>query len=157
LEELLDRYVPTLDRRCAVPTPRPWGVLLRSIIVEREPVYRQEETVHGFGPGLFGLGADEMEHLYDDRIGRALDRLFDAERAALLTEVVVAIGQRFGVKFILYLPKALHPCNSGSISAITIRRRSRSVASTGRPRAAQSGDARHGRSPMASIRITAPT
>ena len=99
LEELLDRYVPTLDRRCAVPHAKALGVLLRSIIVEREPVYRQEETVHGFAPGLFGLGADETEHLYDDRIGRALDRLFDADRAALLTEIVVAIGQRYGVKF----------------------------------------------------------
>jgi transposase len=99
LEELLDRYVPTLDRRCAVPHAKALGVLLRSIIVEREPVYRQEETVHGFAPGLFGLGAEEREHLYDDRIRRALDRLFDADRAALLTEVVVAIGQRFGVKF----------------------------------------------------------
>ena len=43
--------------------------------------------------------AEEMEHLGDDRIGRALDRLFDADRGALLTEVVVAVGQRFGVKF----------------------------------------------------------
>jgi hypothetical protein len=30
-------------------------VLLRSIIVEREPVYRQQETVGGFAPGLFGV------------------------------------------------------------------------------------------------------
>jgi transposase len=99
LEELLDRYVPTRDRRCAVPHGRALGVLLRSIIVEREPIYRQEETVHGFAQGLFGLSVQEMEHLSDDRIGRALDRLFDADRAALLTEVVVATGQRFGVKF----------------------------------------------------------
>jgi len=28
-----------------------------------------------------------------------LDRLFDADRAALLTEVVLAVGQRFGVRF----------------------------------------------------------
>ena len=40
-----------------------------------------------------------MARLSDDRIGRALDRLFDADRAALLTEVVVAVGQRFGVAF----------------------------------------------------------
>jgi len=35
----------------------------------------------------------------DDRLGRALDHLFDADRAALLTEVVLAVGQRFGVSF----------------------------------------------------------
>jgi hypothetical protein len=40
-----------------------------------------------------------MEHLGDDRLGPALDRLFDADRAALLTEVVVAVGQRFNLRF----------------------------------------------------------
>ncbi len=99
LEHLLDRHVPTNDRRCAVPHARALGVLLRSLVVEREPIYREEETVHAFACGLFGLSADEREHLCDDRIGRALDRLFDADRAALLTEVVVAVGQRFGVCF----------------------------------------------------------
>ncbi len=31
-----------------------------------------------------------MQHVGDDAVGRALDRLFDADRAALLTDVVVA-------------------------------------------------------------------
>src|SRR5262252_7568466 len=48
---------------------------------------------------MFGVGEEEMQHVGDDRIGRALDRLFDTDRAALLTEIVVAIGQRFGVAF----------------------------------------------------------
>ena len=78
---------------------RALGVLLRSIIVEREPVYRQQQTVHGLACALFGLTAEQITHLSDDRIGRALDRLFDADRAALLTEVVVSIGQRFAVNF----------------------------------------------------------
>src|SRR5450759_396249 len=73
LEELLDRYVPS-DARCAVPHARALGVLLRSIIVEREPIYRQQETVHGFASGMFGISGQEMEHLCDDRLGRALDR-----------------------------------------------------------------------------------
>ena len=75
------------------------GVLLRSIIVEREPIYRQQETVHGFADGMFGISAQEMEHLSDDRLGRALDHLFDADRTALLTELVLAVGQRFSVRF----------------------------------------------------------
>ena len=98
LEELLDRCVPT-DARGAVSHARALGVLLRSIIVEREPIYRQNETVHQFAAGMFGVSADEMSHLCDDRLGRALDRLFDADRAALLTEVALAVGQRFGVQF----------------------------------------------------------
>jgi transposase len=98
LEDVLDRHVPS-DARCAVPHARALGVLLRSIIVEREPIYRQQETVHGFAGGMFGVRAEDMEHLGDDRLGRALDRLFDADRAALLTEVALAVGERFGVNF----------------------------------------------------------
>src|SRR5215813_2870434 len=98
LEDALDRHVPS-DQRCAVSHARALGVLVRSIMVEREPIYRQQETVHGFASGMFGGGEKEMHHVGDDRIGRAMDRLFDTDRGALLTEIVVAIGQRFGVKF----------------------------------------------------------
>ena len=55
--------------------------------------------MHGFADGMFGLSEQEMEHLSDDRLGRALDRLFDADRAALLTDVVLAVAQRFGLRF----------------------------------------------------------
>lgn len=97
LERLVDRFVPTTDARSPVSHAQALGVLLRSILVEREPVYRQAETVEGFAPGAFGLG--QQDALGDDRIGRALDRLFDADRGALLTELVVSLGETFGVKF----------------------------------------------------------
>lgn len=91
--------MPTTDRRCAVPHALALGVLLRSIVVEREPIYREVETVHGFAPALYGLAAEDLRHLSDDRLGRALDRLFDADRGALLTAVMLGLGQRFGVRF----------------------------------------------------------
>jgi hypothetical protein len=71
--------------RCAISHAQALGVLLRSIVVEREPLYRQQETVHEFAPQLYGLSGEHIQHLSDDRVGRALDRLFDADRAALLT------------------------------------------------------------------------
>jgi transposase len=98
LLELLDQHVPTTDGRSAVSHAQALGVLLRSIIVEREPIYRQQESTAGFAGGLFGIDAAQAARLSDDRIGRALDRLFDADRAALLTEVVLAVAQRFGVR-----------------------------------------------------------
>ncbi|MBK7237143.1 MAG: IS1634 family transposase [Sterolibacteriaceae bacterium] len=98
VQQALARHIPS-DTRCTVTHATALGVLLRSIIVEREPIYRQQETVHGFASGMFGVSAEEMGHLSDDRLGRALDRLFDADRAALLTEVVLAVGERFGVRF----------------------------------------------------------
>lgn len=99
LEALLEQYVPTTDQRCAVAHARVLGVLLRSIVVEREPIYRQQETVHGFASGLYGLSARQLGRFGDDRLGRALDRLFQADRAALLTAVVLAVARRFEVRF----------------------------------------------------------
>ena len=59
LHETLSRFVPS-DRRCAITHASALGVLLRSIIVEREPIYRQQETVHGFADGMFGISVGEM-------------------------------------------------------------------------------------------------
>jgi hypothetical protein len=92
LEALLDKHVRTQDRRVGCPYARALGVLLRSIVVEREPIYRQQETVRAFAPAMYGLDANTVSRLGDDAIGRALDRLFEADRAALLTEVVLAVG-----------------------------------------------------------------
>lgn len=99
LEALLDRFVPTEDRRYTFSHAKALGVLLRSIIVEREPIYRQYDTVNSFAPGLFGLTRDEIDHLTDDRLGRALACLFDADRGTLLTEVVVRTASEFSLSF----------------------------------------------------------
>ena len=99
LAAILERFVPTDDRRVALPYAKGLLVLLRSIVVEREPIYRQHETVRTFAPAAYGLAESEVAHLGDDRLGRALDRLFDADRAALLTEVVVAVARRFALRF----------------------------------------------------------
>ena len=98
VNHVLDRFVPTRDPRCALPYARALGVLLRSIVVEREPIYRQQETVRTFAAGAFGLDSEQSTRLHDDVIGRALDRLFDADRGTLLTQVVLAAVERFGVK-----------------------------------------------------------
>lgn len=94
---LLERFVPTRDRRVALPYAKALGVVLRSIIVEREPIYRQQETVETFAPGAFGLEPHDVKLLSDDRIGRALDRLFDGDRGTLLTKVVVGAVKRFRI------------------------------------------------------------
>ena len=99
LDATLADFVPSQDRDSGLPYAKALGVLLRSIIVEREPIYRQQEVVETFAPGAFGVEPEEVEHLSDDRIGRALDRLFDADRAGLLTRMVVGMGKSFEVRF----------------------------------------------------------
>jgi len=99
LQELLERFVPTFDRRCSLSHAKCLGVLLRSIIVEREPIYRQQETVSTFAADCFGLAPGEVSIIGDDKIGRALDHLFAADRGALLTEIVVSMAKEFSVTF----------------------------------------------------------
>lgn len=89
--------MPTTDRRTSLPHAKALGVLLRSLLVEREPIYRQEESVRAFAADAFGLAPGAP--VGDDRIGRALDRLFDADRGTLLTELVVAMGKAFDITF----------------------------------------------------------
>jgi transposase len=125
LAALLEKHVPTSDKRCRVPHAQALGVLVRSIVVEREPIYRAQETVHGFAAGLFGVAGEDIESLSDDRLGRALDRLFEADRAALLTEVVLAVAKRFAVQL-----KRLHN-DSTSIAFCGQYRDARSVAKSG--------------------------
>jgi hypothetical protein len=99
VDALLERFVPTEDRRVRVPHARCLGVLLRSITVDREPIYREADRVAAFVPELYGLTEAEVDHLGDDRLGRALDGLFDADRHALLTEVALAMHRRLGIAF----------------------------------------------------------
>jgi len=99
LNALLEEFVPTEDSRVELPYAKGLGVLLRSIIVERDPIYRQQETVDTFASQMFGIAEGEAALLSDDRIGRALDQLFDADRGSLMTEAVVRMGRRFGVIF----------------------------------------------------------
>jgi hypothetical protein len=97
LEAMLAEAVPTADRRRRISHARALGVLLRSVLVERELIYRQQELVATFAPAMLGLSASEAARVGDDAIGRALDRLFDADRGTLLTRVVVVAVRRFGL------------------------------------------------------------
>ena len=99
LDGLLERFVPTRDGRTRISHARCLGVLLRSICVEREPIYREAEVVSAFAPEAFGLEEGDLVHLGDDRLGRALDQLFDADRGALLSAAVLAMHRCFEVRF----------------------------------------------------------
>lgn len=52
----------------------------------RQPVYSLPEWIRRAEPTLLGVQAEEVQALNDDRLGRALDQLFRADRAALLTK-----------------------------------------------------------------------
>lgn len=95
LDRLLCGAIPD---RGHLPAARALGVLLRSIALhDRQPVYTLAEWASSVEPSLLGLEDGEAETLNDDRVGRALDRLFDADRAALMTELVLRTLREFEV------------------------------------------------------------
>lgn len=97
LGDLLTQHVPAGDRRQRLPPATALGVLVRNLLLGRVPLYSQPEWAARAVPALLGLGPAEVAQLTDDQVGRALDRLFDADRATLLTQVVVGAVTAFGV------------------------------------------------------------
>lgn len=95
--ELLERHVPHDDRRLRLAPATAIGVVIRNLVTHREPVYALGEWAAPFDPALLGLAAGDAGALNDDRVGRALLRLFDADRASLLTELVLGAIDRFGI------------------------------------------------------------
>ena len=70
---------------------------MRNLLLARVPLYSQPEWAARAVPQLLGLRPAEVAQLTDDQVGRALDRLFDADRATLLTQVVVRAVNAFAV------------------------------------------------------------
>jgi transposase len=87
--------VPAGDRRQKLAPAVGLGVLLRNILLSRRPLYGLGEWASRFEPALLGLPADATQYFNDDRIGRCLDALFRANRAALMTEIVVHAVEEF--------------------------------------------------------------
>ena len=74
------------------------GVVVRNLIVAHQPVYALGEWAAPYQPGLLDLGPTDAAALNDDRVGRMLDRLFDADRATLITEVVLRSIREFDIE-----------------------------------------------------------
>jgi transposase len=97
IDRLLEEHVAALDRRYQLSPAKALGVLLRNLLLARVPLYSQPEWARRVAPHLLGLRIEEVALLNDDRVGRALDALFAADRATLLTQVVVRAVHAFAV------------------------------------------------------------
>lgn len=96
LEEFFRRHLPTDDPRLEVPTASALLVLLRNLLISREPLYGIGEWAARCPADLLGLSARQVEQLHDDRLGHALDRLFDV-RTGLALDVVQHVLAEFSV------------------------------------------------------------
>lgn len=97
LDEFLRDHLPREDRRARVSTATTLLVLVRNLLLSREPLYGVGEWAARHVPALLGLTPGQLPALNDDRVGRCLDRLFDADIPALTLAVVTHAVRQFGV------------------------------------------------------------
>jgi transposase len=97
LEEFLRGHLPREGRRARVPTATALLILLKNLLVSREPLYGVGEWAARHHPTPLGLAPGELPALNDDRVGRALDRLFDADVPSLTLAVVAHAVREFAV------------------------------------------------------------
>jgi transposase len=90
LAGLFDRHLPRLPGyQRDLPTSTVLKVLISNLLLAREPLYNIAAWASGFVPEHLGLLPGQAVLLNDDRCGGALDHLFRADRASLLTAVAV--------------------------------------------------------------------
>lgn len=97
LDAALARWLPAPDRRFRLAPATAIRLVVINLLVGRAPLYGLGEWAAPYAPGLLGLADGDTGWLNDDRVGRALVRLFDADRASLLTELIVGVIAEFNV------------------------------------------------------------
>src|SRR3954471_21118173 len=97
LEELFRAYLPPQDRRCRIDPAIGLTVLLKNLLLSREPLYGVGEWAARHVPELLGLSEQQLASLNDDRVGRCLDRLFQNDYGSLALTVATHAIAEFGV------------------------------------------------------------
>jgi transposase len=98
LAPLLARYLPPASRRPEdIPTSVTLCVLVTNLLLARRPLYGLHAWATRRVPEHLGLQPNQIALLGDDRLGRSLDRLYRADRASLLTALIVQAVREFQI------------------------------------------------------------
>ncbi|MDP9008813.1 MAG: IS1634 family transposase [Pseudomonadota bacterium] len=97
LREHLQEFLPAEDRRVVCPAATGLIVLLKNVLLSREPLYGVADWGIRQTPHLLGLTPRQIQGFNDDRMGRCLDRLFDADCGAVALRVAAAAVRAFQV------------------------------------------------------------
>jgi len=98
IEPLFTRHLPQANRRPQdLATPVTLGVLLTNLLLARRPLYALPQWAARCVPEHLGLQEGQVALLGDDRLGRALDRLYHADRASMLTALVAHAVREFDI------------------------------------------------------------
>lgn len=143
LAEFFRKHLPPDGPRTRLPTSAALLVLVRNLLMSREPIYGVGDWAAHYAPDLLGLQPRELQCFNDDRLGRSLDRLFVSGEAELVLDVVHHVVKEFGLSL-----DEIHNDSTTVSFFRTIRRPTRKACS---------GGGRRRRSPMGTAKTTGPT
>jgi transposase len=95
LEEFLQAYLPREDPRSKLPVAKGLLVLVKNLLISREPIYGLGEWAARYDPALLGLSPEELLALNDDRLGRCLTIFFHSNRLSLILDLVRHVVRAF--------------------------------------------------------------
>lgn len=93
----LGNRLPREDRRWRVSNSAVLLLLAKNLLVSREPLYGVGEWAARHEPSWLGIAENQLAALNDDRVGRALDRLFDADVPSLVLDIAAHAVREFDV------------------------------------------------------------
>jgi transposase len=97
LEPILRNYLPPEDPRSRIAPGQGLMVLLKNLLLSREPLYAVPQWAARCDPAALGLAPHQIASLNDDRIGRCLDQLFQSDCSSLALAVAARAVAEFDV------------------------------------------------------------
>jgi transposase len=97
LDKFLRSYLPRADRSCRIDPATGIGLLLKNVLLCRDPLYGVGEWAARYDPQALGFTASQLPSLNDDRVGRCLDRLFRSDITSLVLALATHVIREFQV------------------------------------------------------------
>lgn len=97
LRALFERYVASHGND-QVPVVDTLMLLVYNLTLGKDPLYELQAWVDGLDGRAIGYSELAAEKFSDDRFGRALERLYKADRASLMTELVTTVVRTFALE-----------------------------------------------------------
>jgi transposase len=97
LEEFLSEHLPPDDPRAELPTAQGLMVMVRNVLVSRQPIYGVGEWAARFAPDLFNLWEKELALLGDDRLGRNMVSAHEGVTPQFVIDFTRQVSDAFGL------------------------------------------------------------
>jgi transposase len=97
LKSIFKKYIPSYSNE-TVSSACTLLFLIWNITLGRQPLYELGKWIEDIDPKCHGLDRAQVASFNDDRFARALDKLYEADRATLMTDIVVTMIKKVNLE-----------------------------------------------------------